>query len=94
MNDDARPACGPGFDFERDLEHLFEQFALIHGSRRAYPKAFAPVQQNDLIGEFRRQAQIVSDLNDGVTMLVGQVAETAKQVDLRPDVEMQCGFIK
>ena len=74
LNDHARAARGTGFDLERDLENLLEQFPLIDGGGRAHTQAFAPMQQDDLIGEFRRQTQIVGDLNHGVTMLICQTA--------------------
>jgi hypothetical protein len=94
LNDHARAARGTGFDLEWDLENLFEQFPLIDSGGRAHAQAFAPMQQDDLIGEFRRQTQIVGDLNHGVTMLIGQAAQAAKEVDLRPNIEMQRGFVQ
>jgi hypothetical protein len=94
LNDHTRAARGTGFDLEWDLKNLLEQFPLIDSGGRADAQAFAPVQQNNLIGEFRRQAQIVGDLNHRVTMLISQAAQAAKQVDLRPDIQMQRGFVQ
>jgi hypothetical protein len=94
LNDHARAARGTGFDLEWDLENLLEQFPLIDSGGRAHAQAFAPMQQDDLIGEFRRQTQIVGDLNHSVTMLISQAAQAAKEVDLRPDIQMQRGFVQ
>ena len=55
LEDDARTAFGTGFDFERNLENLLEQFPLVDGSRRADAEAFAAVQENDLVRELRSQ---------------------------------------
>ena len=94
LNDHTRAARRTGFDLEWDLENLLEQLPLIDNGGRADPQAFAPVQQNNLIGEFRRQTQIVGDLNHSVTMLISQTAQAAKEVDLRPDIQMQRGFVQ
>jgi hypothetical protein len=94
LNDHTRAARGTGFDLEWDLENLLEQSPLIDGGGRAHTQAFAPMQQDDLIGEFRRQTQIVGDLNHRVTMLICQTAQAAKEVDLRPDIQMQRGFVQ
>jgi hypothetical protein len=67
---------------------LFEELPLINSGRRSDAQALAPVQQNNLIGKFRRQTQIVGDLNDGIAMLVRKTAKAAEQFDLGSDIEM------
>ena len=93
-DDYAGAALGSSLDFEGDLEHLFEQFPLIDSGGRAHAQAFAAVQQNNLIGEFGRESQIVSDFDDGVAMLIGQLAQAAEEIDLGSNVEMERGFVE
>jgi hypothetical protein len=94
LDDHAGTARRAGFDFDRHLENLFQEFPLIDSGRRTYAQAFAAVQQDDLIGEFRREAEIVRDLNHSVTVFVGEAAQAAKEVDLRTDIKMQRGLVQ
>ncbi len=57
-------------------------------------QAFAFVQQHDLIGKFRGQAEFVRHDDDGVAILCGQAAELREELDLRADVQMQRGLVE
>jgi hypothetical protein len=90
----ARPARGSRFDVERRLKNLFEQLSVIYGSGRADAQALAAVQEDDLVGEFGGQSQLMRNDDYGVTIGFGEMAEALEQLDLRADVEMQCRLIE
>lgn len=94
LNEDPGTAVRIGLDLERNLENLLEQVALVDRRGRADAQAFAAMQQYDLIREFRSEIEIVSDFDDGITMLVSQMPKAAQQVDLRANIKMERGFIE
>src|SRR5260370_29980268 len=61
LDHDARAAGGPGFDFERDLENLFEQFTLIDSGGRCPRGGPFPVHQDKLVGAIPRPTRNVGD---------------------------------
>ena len=80
--------------FQRNLKNLFEQFALIDERGRTNAQAAAALHQEDLVGIFGSEIQLVGDNDDGVAVLRRESAKGIEEANLRGDVEMQCGFIK
>ena len=68
---DARASFGADFNIERRFEHLLEQFALIDLCGGSNAKTFAAMQQHDLVGNLRSQAQLVRHDVNGLTLFFG-----------------------
>src|SRR5262249_49035743 len=89
-----RTAGRAGLHGELCLENLFEQIALVDTRRRADAQALPPLQQHHLIGVFPGEVEFVRDNYDGVAIFRSEAAERLQEIDLRADVEMQCGFVE
>jgi hypothetical protein len=50
---------------------LLKQFALVHDGRRAYPKALAVVQEDDLVGVLGSEIELVGYHDYGVAIFGG-----------------------
>ena len=90
----TRPPLGADFHLERGLENLLEQFAVVHLGGRANPQAFAAMQQHRLVGEFRRQVQLVRNHHYGVPILFRQLAQPLQEANLSADIEVQSGLVQ
>jgi hypothetical protein len=94
LNSDPGTTRGADVDLQRRLEDLLEQLLLVHLGRRPDPQTLAAVQQDDLVGEFRRQTQFVRHHDHGVAILFRQAPQPRHEIDLGADIEMQCGLIE
>src|SRR5579863_4917230 len=90
----ARPATRTLLNGERGLENLFEQIALENAGWGSDAQALAFLQQDDLVGVFAGEVELVGDDDDGVAILGGKAAKGDEQIDLRADVQVQGGLVQ
>src|SRR5690242_1565636 len=89
QNRDARPPMATHLHAKRNLENLFEKFALVDSGGRANAQAAAALHQENLIRIFGGEIQFVGDDNHGVAITRGKAAQRVEKSDLGGDVEMQ-----
>ena len=65
---DARPSRGRHLHAQRCLKNVLQQIALEYRLRRANAKTFSLLQKYDLIREFPREIQLVSDHKNRVAI--------------------------
>lgn len=73
---------------------MFEEFALVDSGWRADAEAFAVVEEDDLVGVFGGEVELVGDYDDRVAIHGGELPQGFEEAHLGADIEVEGGFIE